>query len=370
MVEKAADAYASARHAVRAVQFKGATGSRKCKQKMENFAGPRSPEFAADLTVVLVFPWMRCMLKVAARILRAVRWPCSGPRPGSWNNTAGVDAKERAAPAVMQTRGVRMSRAKLMLALAALTAMAPAALAGGVNLGGSLGSSGQISGSVGGSDMTGFTVDGFTTRDDLGGSVKTDDPASFSLPMYGSNGSKVYINTGGASASVKINTGFTSIGENRNGQLINGSRGNILVSWDEQVLTNKNVVTVLYMTSDGQDIMPSGVMIGNETFDFWTWNVGVVDPINFQSQDGKVPLYAATVSLSRDSGDSFYSTKSIFNKSVSSPWGGKDGGVTQIEVGQGVNYIRLRYEVGQVPGPSTGVLMGMGVLAAARRRRR
>lgn len=260
-----------------------------------------------------------------------------------------------------------MSRAKLMLALAALTALAPAALASGVNLG-SLGSSGQVSGSVGSTELTGFSVDGFTTRDGLGGSVKSDDPASFSLPMYGSNGSKVYINTGGASASVKINTGFTSIGENRNGQLVNGSRGNILVSWDEQVLSNKNVVTVLYMTSDGQDMLPSGVMIGNETFDFWTWNVGVVDPISFQSADGKVPLFAATVSLSRDSGDSFYSTKSILNKSVSSPWGGKDGGVTQIEVGQGVNYIRLRYEVGQVPGPGTGVLMGMGVLAAARRR--
>ncbi|MFO0835940.1 MAG: hypothetical protein U0638_13295 [Phycisphaerales bacterium] len=230
-----------------------------------------------------------------------------------------------------------MSRAKSMLALAAVTALAPAALAGG---------SGPYD------------------------SVKTDDPASFSLPMYGSNGSKVYINTDGAAASVKVNAGWTSIGGNRNGQLLNGSRGNILVSWDEQVLSTKNVVTVLFKSSDGQDIMPSGVMIGNETFDFWTWNVGVIDPINFATGDGKIPLFAATVSLSRDSGDSFYSTKSILNKSVSSPWGGKDGGVTQIEVGQGVNYIRLRYDIGQVPGPGAGVLMGMGVLAAARRRRR
>lgn len=263
-----------------------------------------------------------------------------------------------------------MSRVNVMLAVAALTALAPLALAGGINLGGSIGASGRVSGSVGGADMTGFSVDSFTTRDDLGGSVKSDDPASFSLPMYGSDGTKLYINTLGAGATVKINEGFKSIGENRNGQLINGSRGNIMVSWDEQVLTNKNVVTVLYMTSDGQDILPSGVMVGNETFDFWTWNVGVIDPINFQSQDGKVPLFAATVSLSRDGGDSFYSSKSIFNKSVSSPWNGKDGGVTQIDVGQGVNFIRLRYEVGQVPGPGTGALLGLGVLAAARRRRR
>ncbi|MBL8760866.1 MAG: hypothetical protein JNL50_06125 [Phycisphaerae bacterium] len=263
-----------------------------------------------------------------------------------------------------------MSRTKSLLVIAALAAFAPAVLAAGVNLGGSVGSAGNISGSVSGTTMTGFNVDGFTTRDDLPGSVFSDDPASFSLPMYGSNGSKVYINTGGAAASVKINEGYKSIGENRNGQLINGSRGQIMVSWDEQVLSNKNVVTVIYKTSDAQDIMPAGVMIGNETFDFWTWNVGVIDPINFQSQDGKVPLFAATVSLSRDSGDSFYSTKSIFNKSVTSPWNGKDGGVTQIDIGEGVNLIRLRYEIGQVPGPGTGVLMAMGVLAAARRRRR
>lgn len=230
-----------------------------------------------------------------------------------------------------------MSRTNLMLAMAAVTALAPAAMAGG---------SGPYN------------------------SVSADDPASFSLPMYGSNGSKVYINTAGAAASVKINAGWTSIGENRNGQIINGSRGNVMVSWDEQVLSTKNVVTVLYMTSDGQDIMPSGVLIGNESFDFWTWNVGVIDPINFSTGDGKIPLFAATVSLSRDGGGSFYSTKSILNKSVTSPWGGKDGGVTQIDVGQGVNYIRLRYDIGQVPGPGAGVLMGMGVLAAARRRRR
>jgi hypothetical protein len=285
---------------------------------------------------------------------------------------AGVGVLERPAPAVMQTRGVLMSRVNVMLAMAALTALAPAALAGGINLGGSLGASGQVSGSVGGADMTGFTVDGFNTRGGSGNgsSIHSDDPASFSLPMFGSDGSKVYINTLGASATVKLNEGFKSIGENRNGQIINGSRGNIMVSWDEQVLSSKNVVTVLFKTSDGQDIMPSGVMIGNESFDFWTWNVGVIDPINFQTQDGKVALYAATVSLSRDTGDSFYSSKSILNKSVSSPWGGKDGGVTQIDVGQGVNYIRLRYEIEQVPGPGTGALLGLGVLAAARRRRR
>jgi len=261
-----------------------------------------------------------------------------------------------------------MSRTMLMVALAGLTMLAPAALAGGVNI--ESGSVGQNTDATGISGVGSVDLGGFTTRDGIGGSVKGEDVASFSIPMYGSNGSKVFVNTGGSGASVKVNTGWTSIGENRNGQLINGSRGDVMVSWDEQVLASKNVVTVLYMTSDGQDLMPSGVMIGNETFDFWTWNVGVIDPINFQSADGKIPLFAATVSLSRDGGDSFYSSKSILNKSVSSPWGGKDGGVTQIEIGQGVNYIRLRYEIGQVPGPGTGALMGMGVLAAARRRRR
>lgn len=263
-----------------------------------------------------------------------------------------------------------MSRTRMIIALAALTACAPAALAAGVNLGVSFGSGGNMSGTAGTTNGTAFNLGGFTTRDDIGGSVNYDDPASFSLAMFGSNGTKRYINTGGAGSSVKIATGFTSIGENFNGQMINGSRGTILASWDEQVLVNKNVVTVLFKTSDGQDIMPSGVTIGGEAYDFWTWNIGVVDPINFQSQDGKVPLFAATVSLSNDSGSSFYSTKSIFNKSVSSPWNGKDAGVTQIDVGAGVNYIRVRYEIGQVPAPGAAVLMGMGVFAAARRRRR
>lgn len=88
-----------------------------------------------------------------------------------------------------------MSRVNVMLAVAALAGESPHRRYGRRYQPGRASRSGRVSGSVGGADMTGFSVDSFTTRDDLGGSVKSDDPASFSLPMYGSDGTKLYINT-------------------------------------------------------------------------------------------------------------------------------------------------------------------------------
>ncbi|MCK6476535.1 MAG: hypothetical protein L6Q35_06865, partial [Phycisphaerales bacterium] len=50
-------------------------------------------------------------------------------------------------------------------------------------------------------------------------------------------------------------------------------------------------------------------------------------------------------------------------------WNGVDDGQTKTLTGQGMNLVRLTYEIETVPGPATCVLTAIAGLAAARRRR-
>lgn len=245
--------------------------------------------------------------------------------------------------------------AGLALPLAAHADIMPGTFDGSASGGGT---SSQTRGNFGGG--------GFSGR---GGypSVVYNDTAGFGLKMFGSQGSTVYINAGGNQSRVR-GVAPVSIGENRNGQLNQGSRGEVLVAWDEFVGATHNTVRAVIKTSDGQDMMPSGVAIGNETFNFWTWNFGVGDAVTFREGVPNAAIYSATYSFSRDSGQTFFTTRNMLNN-LANPWPGTDNGVTQIEVGTGVNYILLSYEIAQVPAPGALCLGGLSLFAAARRRR-
>lgn len=203
-----------------------------------------------------------------------------------------------------------------------------------------------------------------------GSSVVDNDTAGIQLLMFGSNGTIRSINAGGL-ISVERSRPPISIGQNRNGALQGGSRGTVLASWDEFISPTFNTIVVTIFSSDGQDLMPLGVVNPadpDETFDFWTWNFGVNDPVTWRNQMPAAPLISAEYKLSNNGGQSFYSSKSITN--LSNPWPGEDPGTTQGEPGNGVNYLKISYKVGQVPMPGALALAGLCTLGAARRRRR
>jgi hypothetical protein len=224
---------------------------------------------------------------------------------------------------------------------------------------------GSASGAASSSSRGGFGG-GFDAR---GGypSVVGNDTAAFGLKMYGSLGSVVHINSGGNVSRVR-SVAPASIGENRNGQLNNGSRGEVLAAWDEFIGATTNTVRAIIKTSDGQEIMPFGVTSGNESFNFWTWNFGVGDAVTFREGVPSAAIFAATYSFSRDGGLTFFTTRNML-PNLDNPWPGTDDGTLQIEVGSGVNYILLSYQIAQVPAPGALALGGLAVLGAARRRR-
>lgn len=223
----------------------------------------------------------------------------------------------------------------------------------------------------GGIDLTSTgRHDGVGPRGGGSPSVADNDTAGIQLLMYGSNGTVRTINTLG-NLSVRRGPTPTALGANVNGELIGGSRGTILASWDEYLGSQFNTINVVISTSDSQDILPIGVVNPadpTETFDFWTWNFGVGDPVTWRAGASRAPLFAASYKLSSDGGQTFFSSKAITN--LGDPWNGVDVGTTQSEPGSGVNYILLSYKVGPVPTPGTLALAGLCTLGAARRRRR
>lgn len=198
------------------------------------------------------------------------------------------------------------------------------------------------------------------------GSVVSGDTASFRLQMFGDLGSTLSINAGG---NVGVMRGPTavSIGMNTNGT------SNIMVKWDE--IDNPNnpatrLIVAEMWTVAKDDMMPFGIVKNNENFYFWTWNVGVSNPISF-TNNSTVQIFSARIQMIRvepNNSQSVLSNKAITD--LTGQWNGVDDGQTQTMTGQGMNMIRLTYEVESVPTPAGAVLAGVAGLAASRRRRR
>ncbi len=197
------------------------------------------------------------------------------------------------------------------------------------------------------------------------GSVMTGDTASFKLVMFGDLGSTVNINQTG---NVNITRGGAgvSMGTNVNGTSL------VMGKWDE--IDNPNnpathLVVAELWTAGKDDLMPFGIVKNNENFFFWTWNVGTSNPISF-TNNSTVHLFSARIQMIRVEPNSSQTT--LANKSITdlpTNWNGVDDGQTQTLVGQGMNMIRLTYEIELVPAPASLGLAGLAGLAIKRRRR-
>lgn len=198
-----------------------------------------------------------------------------------------------------------------------------------------------------------------------GGTVVSNDTASFRLQMFGDLGTTLNINQGG-NVSVLRGASGVSLGMNVNGT------SNIMAKWDE--IDNPNnpathFIVAEMWTAGKDDIMPFGVVKNNENFFFWTWNVGTSNPINFVN-NSTVKIYSAKAQFIRVEVNNAQTT--LANKTItdlSGQWNGVDDGQTQTLTGQGMNMVRLTYEVDYIPAPAAGALAAIGGLAAARRRR-
>lgn len=198
-----------------------------------------------------------------------------------------------------------------------------------------------------------------------GGSVVTNDTASFRIQMFGDLGTVMSVNQGG-NVNVQRGAVGASLGLN-----VNGS-SNIWAKWDE-IDNPNNTATKLVVaeiwTVGKEDMMPFGVVKGGEGFSFWTWNVGTSNPINFVN-NSTVQIFSARVQMIRvesNNSQTLLSNKSITD--LGSNWNGVDDGQTQTLAGSGMNMLRLTYEIQVVPAPAAAGLAGLAGLAAIRRRR-
>lgn len=200
-------------------------------------------------------------------------------------------------------------------------------------------------------------------------SVVAGDTASIALRMFSDSGDQ-FINSLG-DVSVKRGQAPVSIGENITQQFFGGgsTKPQIMASWDEYLGSTTSTIVLNIFTSDGSAFLPMGYSQGEQVFDFWTWNFGMADKVTWRGGFGAVPLVQARYQLSSDGGTEFPTNKSMISN-IGNPWTGSDFGVTQADLAAGVNYVRVSYEVSPVPAPSAAALLGLGGLAAARRRRR
>ncbi|MCK6478273.1 MAG: hypothetical protein L6Q35_15740, partial [Phycisphaerales bacterium] len=126
-----------------------------------------------------------------------------------------------------------------------------------------------------------------------GGSVVTNDTASFRLVMFGDAGTTKSINAGG-NVSVLRGPAAASMGLNVNG---GANASNIMCKWDE--LSNPNnpatrLVVAEMWTAGKEDMMPFGVTHNGEFFNFWWWQVGATNPVSF-TNNSTVQLFSARI---------------------------------------------------------------------------
>ncbi len=200
--------------------------------------------------------------------------------------------------------------------------------------------------------------------------VNPNDRASMALLMYDADLNFTTVNTTGEVNILRGGTATPS-GINRNGQ------GLILFTWDEAVISSsRTIIRATIATSNGEALVPATARVaraGGITAPavYWSWRMGVVDPINFRSDITRVQLNRASISFSSDGGASYFNTSSHTNTiPTRGDWRpGFDGGELLTSVGDGTNFIMLQYEVSYVPTPGALALLGAGLTVVTRRRR-
>lgn len=188
-------------------------------------------------------------------------------------------------------------------------------------------------------------------------SIAMNETVSMSLQALDANGSPGFINSLGHFA-VQRNV-LTDLGAN------NFGTGRILGLWNESVLPSANQVTILFRSSNGEDIAPiSAVVPGGGAAVFWSWAFGASNPLNFLPGISS-NIISASMAYSNDGGSTTFSVP----LALGSPWNGTIPGIPQNTVGFGVNFVQLTVFHQPVPTPGALALFGAAGLAAARRRR-
>lgn len=203
-------------------------------------------------------------------------------------------------------------------------------------------------------------------------SVQHDSYASMRLGMFNASGGEASINAGNQVSVHRGNT-FTDLGLSR----VGGTNTRILGAWDEQVMsTERNLLRAIWKTSDGSQIIPAGATLpGGTAAQFWTWNFGTVDSVDFHIWVSQIRIDTARVYFSLDGGQTFSQVPSINIKpSLPRPgdhWTGSDPGTTlpSSYIGIGINYIKTEYVYEVIPAPGALGTFGIASLVLTRRRR-
>jgi hypothetical protein len=192
--------------------------------------------------------------------------------------------------------------------------------------------------------------------------VAPGDSATMCLVMMDSQGHVQAVNSTAECDVTRGNT-FTDLGSNSNGG------GDLLGAWEEVVQGNSLYVNAVFKTSDGSQFMPITSKVNGQSAYFWSWHMGLNDPVNFQNFVTAVPLITGRVAFSSDGGQTFTNTSSI-TTNLSSDWDpGRDPGVLMTNIGDGTNYMLLQYQIQVVPTPAALATLGLGGLFMGRRRR-
>lgn len=221
----------------------------------------------------------------------------------------------------------------------------------------------------GSKDHPGAQSGGYGSRG--GGAVVPDDRANMSLFMLLANDGMPFINQSGGDNEVHVLRGntFTDIGRNANGA------GRVLAKWDEMLSGGRCYINAVWMTSNGEQFMPNSVATGSNPAVAWSYHFGFTtganrNPVTFQPWITRVNMVNATIFLSSNQGSTFHTQTDITNTLPSNWIGGGDDGELISNIGDGTNFMLIRYEIEPIPAPTGLALAGVaGAVLTGRRKR-
>ena len=187
--------------------------------------------------------------------------------------------------------------------------------------------------------------------------IPANDTVSMGFQVVDAQGRSAYTTT---QNSVNVPRGIlTDIGQNNYGS------GRVQVLWNDTPQTTNNLLTVIFRTSNGEDLAPSSANVpGGGAAAYWTWQFGLINPVNFLSGFSS-SVTSASITYLFAGGNQTSETLPL-----SGSWNGSIPGKLYNSVGQGVSLVQLSIYHQPIPAPGSAALLGTAALVATRRRRR